>query len=113
MEDNKNRPTNNSFMSGFLLGTLVGALAVFLLGTKSGKRILKRITEKGEKSFTEFLDKLEKKGDLDEIIEEESSDDEGSKLLAQNTVTHESTVKDFEEQPKVRRFFRGISRHVN
>jgi len=38
---------SGKFTTGFLLGAMIGAAAVFLLGTKKGKKILKAITDEG------------------------------------------------------------------
>lgn len=102
MENNNNKAGNNS-LGLFLLGVLVGAAVVFLLGTKKGKRILKAISEEGEGKISNLLDKIENSVDL----EDESLEDE--KVAApKREITKKITV---EEKPKVRRFFRGISRH--
>lgn len=53
-----------SFFNAFLLGALIGGGAVFLLGTKKGKKLLKTITEGGFEGISEI-------GDLIEDIEEE------------------------------------------
>lgn len=40
-----NNHHGGGFMNGFLWGAIIGSLAVFLLGTKKGKNILKLISE--------------------------------------------------------------------
>ncbi|MDP3987583.1 MAG: YtxH domain-containing protein [Candidatus Levybacteria bacterium] len=40
-----NSSHGHGFMNGFLLGAILGGAAVFLLGTKKGKNILKLISE--------------------------------------------------------------------
>ena len=45
MNDHNHR--QNGFGSGFILGIIVGAALVFLLGIKKGKKLLKIITEEG------------------------------------------------------------------
>ena len=94
MDNNNNNNSGNNFFSGFLLGALVGAAIVFLFGTKKGKRLLKVISEEGLDNISNILD---------EVAEEE----EPRKEFVQK---REFAIA---EKPKVRRFFRGISRRVN
>lgn len=99
MDSNNNQnQTDGKFFNGFLLGALVGAFVVFLLGTKKGKKLLKAISEERIDNIANILDEAGKSVDnIDEIAEEERDKSEES----------------IEEKPKVRRFFRGISRRVN
>lgn len=56
--DNK----GNKFWPGFSLGTVFASLALFLFGTKGGRRFLKRLIEAAEElegSFDELLDEIE------------------------------------------------------
>lgn len=87
-----NNKSGNNFFSGFLLGALVGAAIVFLLGTAKGKRLLKVITQEGTENITNILEKLDKSINSGEEILE---DDEPP------------------SKPAPRRFFRGISRRFN
>lgn len=104
--DNNSNKSGNNFFSGFLLGALVGAAIVFLLGTKKGKRILKAISEEGEGKISNILNKIENSVNL----EDESLEDE--KIVAPKKEIVKKVI--VEERPKTgRRFFRGISRHVN
>lgn len=114
MENNNNKSGNN-FFSGFLLGVLVGACAVFLLGTKKGKKILKAISEEGEGKISNILDKLDKSIELpEETLGDEPSFTEVSEEQGKNLLHRKVTLnKEIEEKPKVRRFFRGISRRLN
>ena len=102
------------FFNGFLLGLVVGALVVFFLGTKKGKKIWKAITEKGIDNFSNLLDEAEKNVDLDEVVEKVSETKPG-RQKEEFLQKREFAVKErfIEERPKVRRFFRGISRHAN
>lgn len=104
--ENDNRSSGNNFFSGFLLGALVGAAIVFLLGTKKGKKILKAISEEGSENITNLLNKIDKSVDLQEEVFEEDDD----VILSENTSAEENVVK---EKPKVKRFFRGISKRAN
>jgi hypothetical protein len=101
---NNNDKAGNNSSGGFLLGVLVGAAIVFLLGTEKGKRILKIISEKGVNNISNMLEEAGRSAGLDEIAEEESE-----VSLEENLTTKENA----EDKPKVKRFFRGISRHLN
>lgn len=117
MDDNNSQ---GKFFNGFLLGLLVGAFVVFLLGTKKGKRIWKAISEGGVDNISNLLDEANKSVDLDEVEEDDESPIKEvpvKKKIKQreNFTPREFAVKEspIEEKPKVRRFFRGISRRVN
>lgn len=102
-----NDKSGNDFFGGFLLGALVGAAIVFLLGTKRGKKILKAISEEGAGNFSTILDKINKSVDIED---EYSGDDE---LLSAQPVDKEVNREESsigKVSPKTRRFFRGISR---
>lgn len=94
MKEEKNNSSN--FFSGFLLGVVVGAAVVFLLGTKKGKRLLKAISEEGL-------------GNISNILEEVDETQRKNFAPKRKIILREAA----EEKPRVRRFFRGISRHVN
>ncbi|OGH42599.1 MAG: hypothetical protein A3B53_01740 [Candidatus Levybacteria bacterium RIFCSPLOWO2_01_FULL_42_15] len=49
-----NSEHHNNFWSGFLMGAIVGALVVFFLATKKGKRLLRIITEEGSEGISEL-----------------------------------------------------------
>lgn len=60
-----NRGQNFGFWFGLFLGGLLGALTIFFLGTKEGKKTAKRLLEKGEEVFGEIeqeLGELQEKG---------------------------------------------------
>lgn len=121
--DNNNQG-EGKFFNGFLLGLLVGAFAVFLLGTKKGKRIWKAISEEGLDNISNILEEVDKTEDLDEAVKKPtffaqpsprlrpasktSEEQEGNLAHREFAIRQESL-----EKPKVRRFFRGISRRVN
>lgn len=59
------RRTDGKFLFGFFIGGLIGALTIFFLGTKEGKKTGKLIREKGEDILDDVQGKigeLEKKG---------------------------------------------------
>lgn len=98
------------FTDGLLLGMIIGGIAVFLLGTKKGNKILKALTEQGFDGLGEIardleneakketktqLRKVESKiGDFEESIEVDGS----------NGNAHEE-----ESKPQAKRFFRKPS----
>ncbi len=106
MDNKNNNNSGSNFFSGFLLGALVGAAMVFLLGTKKGKKILKAISEEGAGNISNLLDKIDKSVDL----EGESMDDEDDYVPNENLSSKETVVK---HKPKIKRLFRGISKRVN
>ena len=102
MENNNNKSGGN-FLGGFLLGFLAGAALVFFLGEKRVKRFLKTISEEGMDKASDLLDKVDEKTGLDEIYEEEEEVAPREKIAKQ----------EFKEKPKIKRFFKGISRRLN
>lgn len=105
MENKSANSGQGNFFNGFLLGLLVGAFVVFVLGTKKGKKLLKAISEKGLDDISNILDGVDKEEDLDEVYEEEQKIAPKRKFLVKE--------KSIEEKAKPKRFFRGISRHLN
>ena len=104
--DNNNGKSNNNFLSGFILGALIGGAIVFLLGTEKGKKILKAISDEGLDNLSDILEKADKAANLDEVFEEE----EGQEISPKT----ELIVKEAsDDRHKPKRFFRGISRHLN
>lgn len=103
MENNNHQ--DGKFFNGFLLGFVVGAAVVFLLATKRGKKLLKRISEGGLENINDFLDKVDKEDSLEEVIEEDEEEIAPPKIIA------ESPIEEF--KPKAKRLFRGIPRRVN
>mgnify|MGYP001558477152 FL=1 len=111
MDNNSNNPSagsgqNNNFFSGFLLGLLVGAAVVFLLGTKKGKKLLKVISEDGVDNISNLLKEANKTPSFVKTTE-------GQRKNFTSKLEIATVEKPIEERPKARRFFRGISRRVN
>lgn len=90
---------SSHFSSGFLLGAIIGATIVFLVGTEKGKKVLKVITDEGLKKLSDLIEERELE---DEVLEEVEPVDK---------VVEEP--KDFEKeaakQPK-KRFFRRVKK---
>lgn len=56
---------DNKFMFGFFLGGLIGALIIFFLGTKDGKKMGSLLTKQGKSVLDDLedrLDQLQEKG---------------------------------------------------
>ena len=68
MRKETNMSDNNQdgkFLFGFFIGGLIGALVIFFLGTKEGKRTGKMLENKGRDLFDDLeekLDELQEKG---------------------------------------------------
>ena len=56
MTDNNHE---GKFLFGFFLGGLIGALVIFVLGTKEGKKVEKLLQHKGKDVLDDLDDKLE------------------------------------------------------
>ncbi|OGH24087.1 MAG: hypothetical protein A3B47_04430 [Candidatus Levybacteria bacterium RIFCSPLOWO2_01_FULL_39_24] len=104
---------DNNFFSGFLLDALVGGIVVFLLRTKKGKKILRAISEEGAENVSGILHKIDKSVALPDELTDEEPSFAGVATKAESASKPEEQKEVVEEKPKVRRFFRGISRHVN
>ncbi len=95
------------FSSGFLFGLIVGGGAVFLLGTKSGRNLLKILSERGMDGIADILeeynfDDLEEEG---EIREEEAQPSEES-----NHEPHEHQVSEKKPESPKKHFFKRIKK---
>ena len=100
---------DGKFFSGFLFGLLVGAAIVFLLGTQKGKRLLKTISEEGADNISEILNRVDKDKNLNEMVAEEAEDEDTSV----REFKEEGRILEERAKPRVRRFFRGVSKRVN
>lgn len=104
--------SDNKFSNGFLLGLIVGGGAVFLLGTRTGKNLLKIVSEQGLDGIINILDEY----DLSEI-EQEEEEDRGESFVSKRddykangqAVVKESQSPIKEESPK-KRFFRRVKK---
>ncbi len=93
---------DNKFTTGLLLGLILGGGAVFLLGTKTGKNLLKIISEQGIDGLLNLLDEYNF-GELEEV---EPSYVETSDLAKPQESEANGETKEI---PK-KRFFRRIKR---
>lgn len=74
------------FLFGFFIGGIIGALIIFFLGTKEGKKTGKLLEEKGK----DFLDELQ------ERIQELES--QGKDLVKKGEALREHVVEQLEEK---------------
>lgn len=79
MSDNNN--SDSKFLFGFFIGGLIGALIIFFLGTKEGKKTGKLLESKGK----DLIDELEEK--LDEL------QNKGKELVRQGEVMKEKVME--------------------
>jgi gas vesicle protein len=93
-----NNNGGSRFFDGFLLGVIIGALAFYLFGTKSGKRIVKIMSEQGLEGIQNLMEDLKDAQEENELGEEP---DLGEEKI--------SATKVIVEKPK-KRFFRRFKR---
>ncbi len=101
MSEENHRGADWKFMLGFFIGGLLGALVIFFIGTKEGKRAGKLLERKGKEvadDVMDRLDELEEKGkDLIEKGEELKSQvldtlDEKKEQLTEEAVKRVDTA---------------------
>ena len=71
--------SNNKFFGGFLMGLLIGGAAVFLFGTKSGKNLLKIISEQGLEGISDLMEQYGQDLDEDDLDQEGPVAEENAK----------------------------------
>lgn len=97
--------SNNKFFDGFLLGLLIGGAAVFLFGTKSGKNLLKIISEQGLEGISDLMEQYGQ--DLnEEDLDEEGPIAEYSAKEAEKEHQKEVKQEYTSEKPPKKRFFK-------
>lgn len=89
-------------MDGLVLGAVLGGAAVFLLGTRTGKNLLKIVSEQGLDGLVSLLQEYDL-SDLDEEEEEFEPTPEANGQAKPDSKILEEEVP--EEAPK-RRFFK-------
>ena len=98
---------DSKFSSGFLLGLLIGGGVVFLLGTKTGKNLLKIICEQGMDGITNLLEEY----GLDDLEEYEEVEDEKEADFVKEHQENDGVVKtEKKETSPKKRFFKRIKR---
>ena len=95
---------NGRFSNGFILGLIIGGGAVFLLGTKTGKNILRIVSEEGFEGLLALLEEYE----LADVDEDGEIYEETKPAVHSNGV---SESQDLEKEPAPKkRFFKRIRR---
>ena len=104
---------DNKFTTGLMLGIIIGGGAVFLLGTRTGKNLLKILSEQGMDGLTDLLEEYNI-GDLvnlgDEPKEEVEDSVEEDEEVAQPKENHvkESEPKAESKPAPKKHFFKRI-----
>ena len=93
---------DNKFTTGLLLGLILGGGAVFLLGTRTGKNLLKIISEQGMDGITDLLEEY----DLSDLEEVEEMPEDGVQEEESSAETTDGQVK---KSPK-KHFFRRVKK---
>lgn len=113
-----NNHHNNRFFDGLILGAVIGSAAVFLLGTKSGKNLLKILSEQGLDGIKDLIEEynLDTEEDFEDDSEEvvEKAHDVASEVKDYVTEKFNNSVSEIVENegkpaPK-KRFFKRIRR---
>jgi len=82
----ENNHSDGKFLFGFFIGGLIGALIIFFLGTKEGKKTSKLLEHKGK----DLLDELEDR--LDELQQK------GKDLVRQGEKIKETVIDTIDEK---------------
>lgn len=101
---------DSKFSTGFLIGIIIGGGLVFLLGTKTGKNLLKIVSEQGLDGFINLLEEY----DLDDLIEVEEEGEGVSqepKLNGQAKEKSKEVYEEVEKESPKRRFFKRVRRN--
>lgn len=95
---------DNKFTTGLLLGLILGGGAVFLLGTRSGKNILKIVSDQGLDGLLNLLEEYNFDGleEMEEVPEEEVVDREPE--------VQENSEKEEPKKASKKRFFRRVKK---
>lgn len=97
--NNHHNNSGNGFTTGLILGMILGAAAVFLFGTKRGRKLFKVITEEGFEGISEIGD----------IIEDVKEDDLQETNGNARTINHQETDQEtVSPKSNPRRFFKGV-----
>ena len=86
------------FFDGFLLGIVIGAAAVYLFGTKSGKRLVKKFSEEGFSGFEELIENYNSNEDEFEAQPEEK----------ENSMEKEPTIIAVKPKKRLFKRFRRV-----
>jgi uncharacterized membrane-anchored protein YhcB (DUF1043 family) len=112
-----NNNHSSRFFDGFILGIMVGALGVFLLGTKSGKNLLKIISEQGLDGVKDLIDEYNLQDETDfedevDFVEKvHNATPEVRNHVAEKNNNSAPEIVESEEKPTPKkRFFKRLRR---
>ena len=89
-----NNNGNSRFLDGFMLGIIVGALGVFLFGTKSGKNLMKILSEEGLEGISNLMKEHGLADFGQEFEQEEEMEQEPVKHTVSNNHQPQQEVKE-------------------
>ena len=87
------------------MGLLIGGGAVFLFGTKTGRNLVKIVSERGMDGIVELLEEYNFEG-LDEMEDEGEIPAEEVHVHSDEETNHQATEK--KETPSKKHFFKRI-----
>jgi hypothetical protein len=96
---------DNKFTTGLLVGLILGGGAVFLLGTRTGKNVLKIVSEQGLDGLLNLLEEYNLNGfveEMEEVTEGEAGD--------QNSEVLEKKENGEPEKSSKKHFFRRVKK---
>lgn len=119
---NGEHSSGGGFLNGLLLGLLIGGGAVFLFGTKKGKRLLKLITEEGLEGISELENFIEDEADYQEepfvrqkvsvpqkpVVSRKYQESTSTPVVAREELGFEEDRPEGNTFNKARRLFKGI-----
>lgn len=85
----EHRGPDIKFLLGFFLGGIIGAITIFLIGTKEGRKTTKILQQKGADFVDELQDKLE---DLEE---------QGKEIVKKGEALKEKVSEQIQEKKEV------------
>lgn len=105
---------DNKFTTGLLLGLILGGGAVFLLGTKTGKNLLKIVSEQGLDGLLNLLeeynfDDLEEMEEVPEPSDAEAMDGK-EEIQSDKEVNHQNSEKEELKPAPKKHFFRRVKK---
>jgi hypothetical protein len=112
-----NNQHDSKFTLGLLLGLIVGGGAVFLFGTRTGKNILKIISEQGldgilnlleEYNFDDLAEYEEVESEEEADLQEEHQEGEESSSAQSASERQGKEGSNKESKPSKKRFFKKI-----
>ena len=113
-KEKNNNMSESRFSNGFFLGLIIGGGLVFLLGTKTGKKILKTMSEEGLEGVTNFIEEMDLENPDEEEFQdevEEEMEEEGEKnpeTVEEKKETSNAQSKTEDKVSPKKRFFKKI-----